>query len=139
LKGGLLPKLVWLALIIAVAAVLLVRLRRPGGAASVPPDKDAATLEQLVTAGSDLSRPHTPEFFLYLPTEASAQAVAARYTAVGFIADVHHAPKGSDWSCVLKKAMVLTPDTLRQLRREFTEVAAAHGGEYEGWGAEVEK
>jgi hypothetical protein len=134
-----LSKLVWLVLIIAIAAVLVAKLRRPGAGASVPPDKDEATLEQLAKAGSDLSRPHTPEFFLYLPTEGSAQAVAARYTAAGFTADVHHAPKGSDWSCILKKSMVLTPDTLRQLRQEFTEVATAHGGEYDGWGAEVEK
>jgi len=133
-----LPKLAWLAVAIALAAILLVRVRRPGSGTSAPADKDEVTLNQLAKAGSDLSQPHLPEFFLYLPTEEDARAVAARFTAMGFSADVHAAARGSDWSCVLKKSMVLTPDTLRQLRREFTEVASAHGGEYDGWGAEVE-
>jgi hypothetical protein len=125
-------------LIVAIAVFLLSR-RSPTQQVFPAADNDSLTLEQLERAGSDLSRPHEAEFFLYLPTEVAARAIADQFVLVGFAPDVHPSPTGSDWSCVLRKSMVLSRDTLGQLRREFVEAAAVHGGEYDGWGAEVEK
>ncbi len=132
------PRLFWVLLILTAGAFLLVRVRRSASDQPAAADKDALTLDHLKSAGSDLSLPHNPEFFLYLPTEAAARSVASRYAGQGFSADVHPAVSGSKWSCVLTKQMVLSAGTLHQLRGEFAEVAAAYGGEYDGWGAEVE-
>jgi hypothetical protein len=96
-------------------------------------------LEKLQTAGSDLSQPHRAEFFLYLPNEAAARAVAQRFEQEGFVSDVHPSPKGSDWTCLLSKTMIPTPSALTRLRKEFDDVTGAYGGDYDGWGTEVVK
>jgi hypothetical protein len=134
------PRIAWLLLALVLVALVLRRFaarRTERPMATAGPDE--LVLNQLRKAGSDLSQPHRPEFFLYVPTEAAARAVAQRFEQEGFVSDVHPSPKRSDWSCVLSKTMVLTPSGLTQLRTEFVEVTRAYGGEYDGWGTEVVK
>lgn len=47
-------------------------------------DPDEAVLIQLKNAGSDLSKPHKIEFFLYFPTQADAEQAGVQLRRTGF-------------------------------------------------------
>ena len=102
-------------------------------------DLDAAVLAQLRKAGSNLSKPHKIEFFLYFPSEAVANEAGARAKQAGFDVDVRRAAKGPDWLCFATKTMVPQLAALQRIRREFDALAASLGGEYDGWGTGVVK
>ena len=102
------------------------------------PDGDAATLDELAHAGSDLSRQHTIEFFLYLPDQPAAEAVAAELRREGLTAEVSQGQEASDWLCLARRQMVPDMAGLRTWRERLTALAEAHQGVYDGWGTEVE-
>jgi regulator of RNase E activity RraB len=107
-------------------------------AATLPPvDGDGATLDALAHAGSNLSRVHTIEFFLYFPTQAAAEQAAAALRSE-FTVEVRPPDDGSDWLCFATRAMRPELAPLRALRERFTALAEAGGGAYDGWGTEVE-
>jgi hypothetical protein len=62
-------------------------------------DPDLAVPVRLRNAGSNLSKPHPLEFFLYLPSESAAQEVAKRGSQLAFTAEVKPAAQGDDWLC----------------------------------------
>ena len=107
-------------------------------ASSVPSDPDEAVLHALKAAGSDLSRPHEIEFFVYVPTMEACVAVSAALVPAGFpTVGSKKAADGSGWVCTAKTTMVPDLDALRTIRRKMEALAAEHGGEYDGWGAPV--
>src|ERR1700686_994578 len=69
-------------------------------------DPDQMVLEQLKKAGSDLSKPHNLEFFIYFPTKTDAMDIAPRIKEAGFAVDVRQAAQGSDWLCFATKTMI---------------------------------
>lgn len=103
-----------------------------------PGDGDAMTLDELAHAGSDLTREHNIEFFLYFPDEPAARAVAGQLQDEGVLVEVSRAADGSDWLCLVKRRMIPELAGLRGLRERLTAVANAYHGEYDGWGTEVE-
>ena len=52
------------------------------------PDLDQSVLVQLRKAGSDLSKPHNMEFFLYFPTRSVAEKAAPPIRDAGFEVEV---------------------------------------------------
>jgi hypothetical protein len=100
-------------------------------------DLDEAVLIQLKNAGSDLSKPHKIEFFLYFPTQADAEQAELQIRHANFGAEIRRAAKGNDWLCLATKTMVPDLPALQKIRREFNALAASLGGEYDGWGTEV--
>jgi regulator of RNase E activity RraB len=106
---------------------------------SKKPDLDEMVLIQLRKAGSDLSKPHKIEFFLYFATQPVAEQAAARIRAVGFDVEVKAAAVGANWLCFATKTMVPDLPVLQKIRRDFNDLAASLSGEYDGWGTEVEK
>lgn len=127
--------------IVAAAVVLLLAVaalawKRPRAAAEAePPDRQV--IAQLRQAGSDLSRPHPIEFFLYFPDQAAADAAAAELAGHGFEQRVERAARGPAWLLFLSKSMPPEEARLVALRRELEAVAGRHGGEYDGWGTPV--
>lgn len=128
-------------IVIGLFGVFLI-LRGRRGEQQLPPalpaDGDAATLDELAHAGSDLTREHNIEFFLYLPDEESAQAVARQLQEEGAVVEVSQAADGSDWLCLVRQRMIPDMAGLRGFRERLTAVAHAYNGEYDGWGTEVE-
>ena len=106
--------------------------RRPK---QVSPDQQV--LFQLKKAGSSLSKPHDVEFFLYFPTESIAEQAASQIRAAGFTVEVKPAAKGTDWLCFATRRMVPDIAALEQIRKDFTNLTATLGGEYDGWGTGV--
>lgn len=106
---------------------------------SKKPDLDESVLSQLQKAGSDLSKPHKIEFFLYFPTQAAAEQVAPQVRQLGFEVEVRQAAKGTEWLCFATRTMVPNLADLQQIRRDFGSLTAATGGDYDGWGTPVVK
>lgn len=101
-------------------------------------DPDAATLDALARAGSHLEQPHEVEFYLYLPDQPAAAAVAEQLAPEGFQVAMRVAEEGSsDWLCLATRLMTPTLDELHRLRRHLAAVAESRGGAYDGWGAVV--
>jgi Regulator of ribonuclease activity B len=83
------------------------------------PDLDESVLIQLKKAGSDLSKPHNIEFFLYFPTRAAAEQAASKIRDEGFQVKVQKAAKGDDWLCSATKTMVPELLALQRIRQNF--------------------
>ena len=113
----------------AVVAWLRTRARQPV-------DGDLAVIQQLRGAGSDVTKPHPIEFFLYFPDEQAAQTAADRVRSSGFDANVQRGADNS-WLCLATKSMVPSHEALVGIRRQFEEMASALGGEYDGWGTPI--
>jgi hypothetical protein len=112
--------------------------QRQEAAREAAPDADAATIEQLARAGSDLTRPHTIEFFLYLPDRAAAEAVATALEPEGYRTELSQEEQATDWLCLATRVMIPDMATLRACRERLTPLAESHQGVYDGWGTEVE-
>ena len=104
-----------------------------------PTDGDEAVLVQLRKAGSDLSKPHQIEFFLYFPSQDAAEQGAAQIRNTGFDAKVQLSAKGDSWLCFATKRMIPDLASLDKIRIQFEALAGKLGGEYDGWGTPVEK
>jgi regulator of RNase E activity RraB len=103
------------------------------------PDLDDSVLVQLRKAGSNLSKPHAIEFFLYFPTQAIAEQAATQVRDAGFEVRLEPSAKGNDWLCFATKNMVPELAAMQEIRHKFNSLASSMGGEYDGWGTEVEK
>ena len=115
------------------------RLRRPKWVTSYR-GLDAMTIEQLRDAGSDLSKPHAVEHFLYFPKRTQAEAAANRMDAIGIAPEVREPLEGhSDWLAFGTHRLVITEDSFAEVRAQLMAIAAECGGEYDGWGAPVEE
>jgi regulator of RNase E activity RraB len=111
---------------------------RQHATAGIPADGDAETLEQLARAGSDLSRPHKIEFFLFLPTQEAAEAVAGELQQEGFSVAVSPGEASTDWLCLATREMLPELAALRSWRGRLAAMAESRQGAYDGWGTEVQ-
>jgi hypothetical protein len=106
---------------------------------SKKPDLDESVLIQLKKAGSNLSKPHHIEFFLYFPTQEIAEQAAPKIRASGFTVEVKQAAQGTDWLCFATKTMVPDLSALQKIRQDFDALTASLNGMYDEWGTPVEK
>jgi hypothetical protein len=128
------------AIVLFLVAALLVGVFAFGSRRSTaarPRSVDAEVIEQLRQAGSDLSKPHEIEFFLYFPAEANAEAAAKALPDRGFSHRVTRAARGTESLLLLTRPMIPDEAGLAQLRRELDAIARQHGGKYDGWGSPV--
>jgi len=101
-------------------------------------DPDEQVIVQLQKAGSNLSLPHKIEFFLYFPTQQAAEESASKVVSKGFQVEVKNAATGSEWLCLATKKMIPSLQNLQEIRVYFDKLTASLGGNYDGWGTEVE-
>jgi regulator of RNase E activity RraB len=126
-----------LSLLVVLGLVGIYLILRGSQRARLPADPDAETLEELARVGSDLSRSHEIEFFLYMETEAQAHAIATQLQREGFRAEVRPTETDTCWLCLATRSMQPDLEALHQLRARFTALAEEAGGAYDGWGATV--
>ena len=93
----------------------------------------AEVLTQLRKLGSDTSKPHSFDFYLYLPTEAVARQAGQRLANSNYKVLIRPGAKGSDWLC--HATTTLTPDTapLSEIGQQFTRLAQEFHGDFDGW------
>jgi hypothetical protein len=129
---------VGLAVAAAVARARSGNALKEGNRARLGMDGDAATLRQLEKAGSDLSKPHTIEFFLYFPSEPAALEAAASLRLEGYTAEVRvGGGDGDRWLCFATLTVLPAHATLVGAREQLQRLAAELGGEYDGWAAQI--
>jgi hypothetical protein len=102
-------------------------------------DADQQVLDQLREAGSDLSKPHPLEFYLYFPTEELAHRAAEKIADDGYSVEVKRAAQRSDWLCYVTKRMAPKRAEIAAIGKRFRSLAREFGGEYDGWETEVVK
>ncbi len=108
-------------------------------------DQDLAVLRRLKELGSDLSKPHTVDFFLYFPSEELARSAASEIEREGYVVRVDCAPRPwwrrffskPEWGCYANKSIVPEEDTIVEIGAWLDEIAQRFCGEYDGWGTEV--
>ncbi len=102
--------------------------------------KDLLVLEQLVRAGADVRAPRHVLYYLYFGDREHATSAASDAEALGFDTDIREPlPDYPDsWALVCERHdYVLDLDTVRDNTDAFEELAARHGGDYDGWEASV--
>ena len=107
-----------------------------GGVMAEEPTADEKTLTQLREAGSDLSKPHEIDHWLYFPAQAPAQAVAKELAAKGF-SSVSVAKSKNEWQVKAHNRMVPSSAAVASTTKILESLAAKHGGEYDGWETQV--
>jgi len=104
-------------------------------------DLDEEVLVQLKKAGSNLSKPHHVEFFLYFNDEVAANNVKniiLKQHPDDHI-DVEKSPDDKRFCCQIQRSMVPTLEKIQDERIRFEDLSAQFGGIYDSWGAGVEK
>jgi hypothetical protein len=96
-------------------------------------DQTALAREQLRSAGADLDMPHETRHFLYVPGVKSAQTVARALRRPDRRIEIETSARTGYWLVVVIQPLVITPDTMGDLRAELVSAAAPVGGEYDSW------
>jgi hypothetical protein len=102
-------------------------------------DFQTEVLTQLRQQGSDTSKPHSFDFYLYLPTETAARQAGQRLAKSDYQIEVRQGADGTNWLCLAKTT--LTPDTapLSEIGQLFTKLAQEFHGDFDGWESDVVK
>ena len=127
------------AIIVLAALLGAVAFRSLAQQPSPQPTGDDGVIEQLRLAGSNLSKAHPIDFYIYAPTQESAERIAGNLAHQGFAVKVRRAATGSDWLALATKEVVPTPTALAKIRRDLTSLAASEHGDYDGWEAPIVK
>jgi hypothetical protein len=103
---------------------------------STPAEGDRLILEQLRELGGDLSRPRHVLQYLYFPTEAAALGAAETLRATGYDVDVRAPGEGmAQWGAIAEAHVVVDEAWVGEMRPRLDAIAAANGGDYDGWEA----
>jgi hypothetical protein len=94
---------------------------------------DQATLDQLRDAGSDLSKPHPFDFYLYHAEQSGAEQLCTALSTDGFQVSVRESAAGGEWLCLASFTMLPTIENLTELDARFSRLIDQYGGEYDGW------
>jgi len=131
---------------VAVTVFAFVRTRRSGISGvekAVAPigslEADRQTLRALRDAGADLTKPTTVNFYIYFAERGAAESASAQAGTATLKSKVQRAADDSAWLCLVTGSMVPSESAIRQESTRLQAVAAAHGGDYDGWEAAVTK
>ena len=96
-------------------------------------DLDRKALDSLRDAGSDLSKPHPFEFYLYHPDRSGAQLICSRLSAKGYRTTSREGAVEGEWLCLASTDLVPSFEALSEVQDLMTEIAERYGGKYDGW------
>lgn len=124
-----------LILLVAMAAVSLVRIVTQLRKAARPIDNDwdARFIGQMRKAGITAFETYPVDFFFGLPSAEACARVAAVLEPDGYVVDSRQDPEGSGYSLHANRPMRLLVPDMQALTAKFRELAAEHGGKYDGW------
>ena len=97
---------------------------------------DEQTLQQLREAGSDLSKPHEINHWLYFPNQQAADGAAPTLKTKGFKV-VSIEQQKAEWRLKAVKTMVPAPKDVAAATLLLESTATTYGGEYDGWETQV--
>lgn len=108
---------------------------------AINPNSGAFILKQLQRFGSDVNRKHDVSFWLYFPSEQTAQQAAHRAEATGLKPEVSPPLKNSDdskWLCLLYCPHIPDETLLDGISQFCADLASEFNGKYDGWEASLE-
>ncbi|HYH90615.1 MAG TPA: ribonuclease E inhibitor RraB [Solirubrobacteraceae bacterium] len=101
-----------------------------------PEEHDLEILETLEEHGADLSEPREVRVDLLFPTEESAQAADEELTELGYeVVGFESAGEEEPWAIRATRELQVGRENVTGFRHRFEELAARHGGEFDGWEA----
>jgi len=100
-------------------------------------EDDAEVLMQLQNAGSDLSKPHVMNFYLYLPVRESAEEIAEMLRQDGYQVTVELGADDVSWLCLASKTLIPSDDALATILNQMETLAKSKNGVFDGWEAAV--
>ena len=101
-------------------------------------DPDAMVLLQMAEIGSDLRKPHVPDFTFEVAEQVRAEAIAKELHELDYDVRIYeHDADNPEYQVIAKRAMVLNLRVLNQLSMEFAALAEKYEASYDGWGAEI--
>jgi hypothetical protein len=98
-------------------------------------EQDQMVLDQMRSAGWDMSEHRLIENLLYFSTRDGAEHASAELTSLGYRVEVKPGAQGDDRLAQASRRHVATIEAIRAMRAELTSIAIARSGEYDGWGA----
>ena len=110
-------------------------------------EEDLLVLGRLEELGSDLTKPHKVDFFMYFPSEEGAESAAREIEKQGYTVKLLRMMPSwwkrffdkPIWSCRATKTFVPDKETILETSASFDEIAQRFDGEYDGWGTELVK
>lgn len=97
---------------------------------------DRAALEELRRSSKSVGS-HVVLHYLYFPRREAAAASAAELRACGFTTEERLGADSVNWLVLARHELVPSEETIGKARHKMEELARQHGGEYDGWEAEV--
>ncbi len=106
---------------------------------------DLAVLHCLKELGSNLSKLHPIDFFLYFPTEELANSAASEIERDGYVVKLNLDTQPlrrrlfskPEWSCCASKSIVPKTETILEISSWLESIAQRFSGKYDGWETEV--
>ncbi|MCD9085477.1 ribonuclease E inhibitor RraB [Stenotrophomonas sp. SY1] len=107
-------------------------------AQSIAEQQDARAIENLVAAGSDITKEHDIDFFMQLPDKARAESAAKDLQSLGYtVMSIDERRDPTDWEIHAVRRMAPLLKTMTATTRSLEAIAARYGGNYDGWGTSV--
>ena len=94
---------------------------------------DQAAIDSLREGGSDFSKAHPFDFYLYHTNKAGAQRLFGDLADQGFTTSVQEGALDGEFLCLAWLIFVPSAEMLVQVSELFEEIIAIYGGEYDGW------
>lgn len=98
---------------------------------------DGRLIDQLASAGSDLSKLHQIEFILHFPSQGAAERAELQLLGFAFRTTILPGRKPDERLILAVKVMYPLEPDLEGLREKLNAIAAQHRGSYEGWKARI--
>jgi hypothetical protein len=123
--------LVLAALVAVVRVYLTVRRVRQNRSE----DWDERLVKNLRTQGGDPFKPYEVDFFFDLPDQGACEQVAGLLGARGYCVDFRRVEpeRGDRYTLHALKSQRISVPGMQETTREFSALAAQHGGRYDGW------
>lgn len=116
----------------------LVALATPRSNSEDMMSSDAETLKALAEAGSDLTKPHLIDHWIFFQDESGARAAAKDLVASGFVVvSLDKDPEGSEWRLLARKEMVPRLEDVEKTSAVVEALARRNNGDYDGWETQV--
>ena len=100
---------------------------------------DARVIESLRRPGSDLTKPHPTNYYLYFPQENDARAASHELESLGYRIKTLSTNKKGDWVVIASNSAIPSLPSVSVTTASLSALAKRHAGIYDGWEAAVTK
>ncbi len=96
-------------------------------------ESDEAALDSLRDAGSDFSKIHPFDFYLYHDEKLGAQELCAELRDKGFEVTVREGAIAGEYLCLASRSFIPSIEELSEIQSLIEDLINQYGGEYDGW------